>query len=266
LYHKVDRRTELGITRTTPAGFRKQVKTLVSNDFGLRDLSTLFESEIKVNKDTNNLTTPHGQQVGLTFDDAYKSVYENALPVLQEFGCSGTVFIPSDYIGKVNTWDHGRFGLKFLHMNETELRQWVTGGGEVGSHGATHTHLSLLNWKERYAEIYDSKKKLEDILSQEITWFSPAFGWYDRHVLELVYNAGYKGIAVVSKKKWITVPDGLLLVPRQTVYLGDSISLLLTKILHTMPLYPLERLRQLLIHNGSWGTVIVDRIMRYGRF
>ena len=41
LYHKVSSRPELGITRTTPHGFRRQMKFLSEKDFKLHSLTSL---------------------------------------------------------------------------------------------------------------------------------------------------------------------------------------------------------------------------------
>ena len=43
--------------------------------------------------------------VVLTFDDGYLDNYEVALPILQQFGFSATVFLVSRLIGRTNVWD-----------------------------------------------------------------------------------------------------------------------------------------------------------------
>ena len=45
-----------------------------------------------------------GRVVGITFDDGYQNVYDNALPVLKKLGFSSTNFIVSGEIAGQNTW------------------------------------------------------------------------------------------------------------------------------------------------------------------
>ena len=43
----------------------------------------------------------------ITFDDGYEDVLTLGLPVLQEFGCTATVFAVPGELGGCNTWDDG---------------------------------------------------------------------------------------------------------------------------------------------------------------
>ena len=46
-----------------------------------------------------------GKVVGITFDDGFRSVYRNALPILDAFGFTATSYIVSGQIGGFNEWD-----------------------------------------------------------------------------------------------------------------------------------------------------------------
>src|SRR5918996_3488079 len=43
-------------------------------------------------------------RVAITFDDAYRSALEHAVPVLRELGLPATFFVPTRWIGERNTW------------------------------------------------------------------------------------------------------------------------------------------------------------------
>ncbi len=208
------------------------------------------------------MQTALGNPLILSFDDALESVFTHALPVLTEHAFHAITFVPVDFIGKVNTWDAGRFGLKFRHMDKQQLRTWVETGNEIGCHGASHIHFGLLNHFQRYREIVEAKKRLEDTAGSPVRWLSPPFGWYDRHVLELARDAGYEGVLVIRKRPFISCPPELKLLEHTPVYLFDSLALLHAKLDPTTPLYRLERFRTNLIHQGSWGSVVVQAVSR----
>jgi peptidoglycan/xylan/chitin deacetylase (PgdA/CDA1 family) len=46
-------------------------------------------------------------RVTITFDDAYISYKEIALPILRSHGFPSTVFVPTNFVGKSNVWDDG---------------------------------------------------------------------------------------------------------------------------------------------------------------
>src|SRR5262245_21752607 len=41
----------------------------------------------------------------LTFDDGYKSMCDVTLPCLQRFGFPAVLFVPTDYVGRTNSFD-----------------------------------------------------------------------------------------------------------------------------------------------------------------
>jgi hypothetical protein len=87
--------------------------------------------------------------VVLTFDDQHISVYENALPLMQEYGFRGTSFVNSANLGSQNlmTWDHVR---------QMELDfNWETGG-----HTLHHEQLNQLSLEEAKASILNDKLSL----------------------------------------------------------------------------------------------------------
>ncbi|MFC2170933.1 polysaccharide deacetylase family protein [Calditrichota bacterium] len=233
------------------------MKYLAGCGYRLTNLTALIESS-----DLNSISSK--KLVGLTFDDGYTSIYKNALNIIKQFNFSATAFIPADFIGKINTWDHGRFGLRFRHMGKSEMLEWIDAGGEIGCHGGSHLHLKLASRKKRYLEIIDAGKKIQDLLGIELNWFAPPFGWYDRHVLELVRDAGYKGIAVTSGRKSVNCPPGLIVSHRHPVYLCDPLTLVKAKIDRLSPLYHIEDLRLRLIQSGNWGTAAVQALKEIG--
>ena len=86
-----------------------------------------------------------GKVVGITFDDGFKNNLTYALPILKKFEFSATCYIISQNIGGINYWDLDKGIPENPLMNENEIKQWIDGGMEIGSHTQNHTHLSECN-------------------------------------------------------------------------------------------------------------------------
>jgi peptidoglycan/xylan/chitin deacetylase (PgdA/CDA1 family) len=85
---------------------------------------------------------PGKPSVAITFDDGYRSVLENAVPILERHGFPATVFVPTAYIGDRNRWDEP-LPHPLEIMNTEELRAAEARGLSVESHG--HAHIDLSN-------------------------------------------------------------------------------------------------------------------------
>jgi peptidoglycan/xylan/chitin deacetylase (PgdA/CDA1 family) len=141
---------------------------------------------------------PSGKTLVVTFDDAYMSVFEHALPVLRRLGIPGTVFACTDLVGgsrsmanTVDQWNEGRFQHELTTMSWNELGQLVAVGWEVGSHTQTHARLPDLDNASLARELRDSKQECERRLGQACRSLAYPFGAYDGRVVEHASAAGY---------------------------------------------------------------------------
>ena len=125
-----------------------------------------------------------GGGVGLvpevTFDDGDVSNYEQALPVLQEFGVMARFFIT---VG----WTAQRAG----YMNWEQLRGLQAAGQQIGAHGWTHTLLTHCDAAQLKTELLDARLKLEDGLGAAVTTLSLPGGRYNQRVLNACKEYGY---------------------------------------------------------------------------
>ena len=78
--------------------------------------------------------------VCLTFDDGWKNQYDNALPVLQQYGFKAT-------FAAVTTWIGDGEGTEQC-MSYTELHALADQGMDIASHTRTHAHLPTLGASE----------------------------------------------------------------------------------------------------------------------
>ncbi|MBL4890487.1 MAG: polysaccharide deacetylase family protein [Rhizobiaceae bacterium] len=132
----------------------------------------------------------------LSFDDGYRSNYEIAAPLLEEFGFTGWFFISSgryrDDQAERQLAD-GQSSENF--MNFAEMKDLIARGHVVGCH--THTHVRLsekLNDEELIDEIVTSRSRLQQALSDPIDTFCWVGGedWsYSTNAAKKIQEAGY---------------------------------------------------------------------------
>lgn len=157
-----------------------------------------------------------GKVVGVTFDDGYRNVLQNALPVLSSLGfTSTTYFVANQYDGS-NVWDHEIGIPPSPLMSEDEIRQWVAAGQEAGAHTLDHVHLTRVDEAEARRQIQQSRQKLESSLQTEVRAFCYPYGDENAAVRQLVAEAGFSN-ATTTEKGLALRTDDLFGLPRVTV-------------------------------------------------
>ena len=129
--------------------------------------------------------------VGLTFDDGFDDYVHHALPVLQRFGFTATLYPVVDLVGRSNRWDQAERGPVIRLADGAQLRALRDGGTEIGSHTLTHVALSRVDDQQLEREVVTSRQRLEEILGQEVRGFCYPYGDHDERVVEVVRRAGY---------------------------------------------------------------------------
>jgi|SRR5581483_189923 len=119
--------------------------------------------------------------VSLTFDDGWKSHIQNAVPILHEYGVTGTFYIISDRLDD---------RLYPMYMNVSDIKFLSHNDHEIGSHTRSHKHLLQLSNEDAWDEILKGKKDLEklDIMP---TSFAYPFGEWNPDIVKLVREAGF---------------------------------------------------------------------------
>jgi peptidoglycan/xylan/chitin deacetylase (PgdA/CDA1 family) len=145
-----------------------------------------------------DLRTPprgRGRCAAITFDDAFVSVLENAVPELVRREIPFTVFAPSGNLGDRPRWivdpNHPCYHERV--MTGAQLRELsATGLAVIGSHGVAHANLESLTDAESELEITQSSRELEAILDHPVELLSFPHGAYqDRHVA-MARGSGYR--------------------------------------------------------------------------
>lgn len=126
------------------------------------------------------------RSVALTFDDGFHSVYEQAFPLLEDFGFSATLFLTTKYCGKHNDWPSQVHGIpKFPMLNWPQLTEMSRQVFEVQAHTKTHPYLSRTNTESMLGELVDSKNEIQDRLGKAVKFFAYPYGDYNSKVLEV---------------------------------------------------------------------------------
>lgn len=115
----------------------------------------------------------------ITFDDGYRSVYDVALPVLQCYQMTATVFVT---VGEKNATSYDD-RLPSLHGREMlswrEISEMQQAGMNIGAHTLTHPDLIRALPGRSETEILGSKWMIEDRLGVPVEAFAYPFGRYD---------------------------------------------------------------------------------------
>jgi peptidoglycan/xylan/chitin deacetylase (PgdA/CDA1 family) len=119
--------------------------------------------------------------VVLTFDDGYLGVYENALPVLDEYGYIGVIYVITSTIAS---------NISYGYVQPKELADLVNAGWEIGSHSVTHTDLktSPLGMQN---ELVKSREALETLLGVKIRTFAYPYAIANAWTRERAAEYGY---------------------------------------------------------------------------
>ncbi len=171
----------------TPDRFRQQLGALRQAGFSPASLSEM-----------KGVSGNPNRRAVITFDDGAQSVFINALKPLADHKFRAIEFIVAGLIGKRNEWDMAKGELEDRMMDETQIREWLKAGHEIGSHTLTHPNLKRVSLALAREEIFGSKKKLEDTFGVAVRHFCYPSGKWNEPVRDLVGEAGYETACTVQ--------------------------------------------------------------------
>ncbi len=169
-----------------------------------------------------------GLACALTFDDGYASVYENALPVLQESGLSATVFLTTAAIAPAIASRSDDFPGLYpgeVMLSWSQVRSLQAAGFNIGSHLVQHKDLSRLSSAEAERELTTSRDTIEQMLGTPCRHLAYPYGRFRRETLRLVRDTGYRFAvtAMHQRLKYRQAVDPLR-IPRMDVQRSYTLS------------------------------------------
>ncbi|MET4693077.1 polysaccharide deacetylase family protein [Endozoicomonas lisbonensis] len=187
-YHHVSEDTPRS-TSVTPDRLKQHLDYLDDNGFTVKSIVDV------VNSVRDGRPLPD-KTVVITFDDAYKSIYENAFPLLKEKGYPFTVFVAIEPVDKgyhqFLSWD--------------QLREMGKHGATIANHSITHSHMVVKHpdetrqqWVNRNRdEILKTEARIKEKTGQSVKLFAWPFGEANPELRQLLASMGYVGFGQQS--------------------------------------------------------------------
>jgi peptidoglycan/xylan/chitin deacetylase (PgdA/CDA1 family) len=191
LYHRICRAEEWHPSEiiVTTAVFREQMRYLARGDYYTPSLSEVLA--------WNGRAPPTSKTpVIITFDDGYADNFENAFPILQEFGFTAAVFPVLDLQRRLTWWDH--LPVRTALLTPENIRSMEAAGIEFGSHSVSHASLVRLSDSELAEELTRSREVLGSIVDRPLPVFAYPYGELDERVKRAVQSTGYSAALAVN--------------------------------------------------------------------
>lgn len=161
-----------------------------------KQMSMLLNAGRPISLNGNLSSLSCGCNIAVTFDDAYQSVLQNALPVLQAKNIPATIFVPTGCLGEKPAWirDSGHAYVNETVVTAEQLKALSADLTTIGSHTVSHINLNHSDEDTVRREIADSKNTLELLLHKEVTLFAAPYATLNEKHAELFRQAGYQRV------------------------------------------------------------------------
>lgn len=180
LYHRVgDERYPS--TNVTLEGFRQQMDYLATAGYTVVSTKAVEQYLLQ------GATLPP-KAVAIQFDDGFRTVYQNAYPVLKERGYPFAVFLPTEAIEK-------KYGDYVTWAMVDEMAQ---NGAEIANHSHSHSRLGApskgQSAKKYSKQIADELRRSTALLEKHgfaLNWLAYPFGEYNKQLMDATREAGF---------------------------------------------------------------------------
>ncbi len=212
LYHRVaDDDDPLSLA---PQRFREQMEHLAAEGYTVLDLVTAVAM-----LDAGELPP---RALGLTFDDGFTDVRDEALPVLADHGFRATVFVTTGVTD-------GRLSFPWYVGPQPPVLGWDEvaaldreGTLRFEAHTVSHPNLLSADDAAARAEIVDGRHELERHLGRRVSAFAYPAGLFDERERRLVSEAGYT--VAVTCEPGVNLPSSdRMALRRRQIDRGDRL-------------------------------------------
>ena len=121
----------------------------------------------------------------VSFDDGFRSVYQNAVPIMKKYGIKGNVYLPTAYIGVEQ---------EFMNWEMVE-KMYSTGDWYFAAHTHNHVDIRSLTRVQVEEEVNKSRKEFQKHLGYVPRAFCIPYGTFNNRSIKLIKATGnYKYI------------------------------------------------------------------------
>lgn len=237
-YHDVDPRWEAPMA-VTPEAFAQHLGWLARN-------RTTVDLRTAVGHLDTRGRLPAGM-AAITFDDGFAGVLEHAVPLMETWGISATVFVVADTLldqDHVVDWVDQPPSWPLRTLGIDDLRDLRARGFRIGSHSSAHRVLTDLDDADLAGDLTRSREILEDVLHEPVDLLAYPRGVHDGRVRWAARRAGYAAAFSLPERREPATPYS---IPRVGIYRRDTARTLRLKAnRHFLPVrttaaYPLAR-------------------------
>lgn len=172
-YHRVAE-NRYPSTNVTLKQFEAHLAELKTGGYNVMALPKIIMS-IKAGKSLPDRT------VGISFDDAYLSVYNKAWPRLKANGFPFTIFVATDHIGNNAT----------NFMTWAQIQEMDMAGVTIGSHTGSHLHMPIASEQKNISEIERSQKRIAEALNKSPIIFAYPYGETSLKIQSIIEKMGF---------------------------------------------------------------------------
>jgi peptidoglycan/xylan/chitin deacetylase (PgdA/CDA1 family) len=209
MYHEITPRsaTESHLA-VSPGSFASQLGLL--HDEGYQTV-TAYELSRALSQGAGELPD---RPVVLTFDDGYADFHSQAMPLLDRYGFTATVYVTTGWVEDAGPLPSGRRPGRMLSWSQIE--EAARAGIEIGAHSHLHPQLDQLSVAPLRDELAVSKVQLEDRLGSPVPGLAYPFGYSNARVRAAARELRYDYACAVRNEMMTDASDPLAL-PRLTV-------------------------------------------------
>jgi peptidoglycan/xylan/chitin deacetylase (PgdA/CDA1 family) len=200
MYHSIDyeKGNELRVPKEK---FKEQMQYLKDNRYTTLTFNELYDFLI------NNKPIPE-KSVVITFDDGYEDNYQNAYPILKEFGFYATVFVI------INAIDNEK-----AFLTSEQLKEMSQNGIDIESHTLAHDELNKLSYDKQVLTLKGSKEFIEKTLNKQVKYIGYPFGKWNNDTIKALKDTGYT-MAFTTLSGWADKSQGIYTLHR--VYISAN--------------------------------------------
>lgn len=173
MYHRFDQ-NQYPSTNISTNLFRKHLEIIQSENFNVIGIDHLANL-LKEKKNLPNKT------VVITVDDAYKSFFNNAYPILKEFSYPFSIFVSTATISSEKNSDY---------MSWKMLKELSLNGGLILNHTVDHDSLLELSDEEIMSQVLNASKKINSNIGNQPNILSYPYGESSLRVEKVIKELG----------------------------------------------------------------------------